>query len=90
MHKIKAKKTLAQRCISFPNQKPSLAARHRLRVWLFLANFSGVIQLKNIQLGLSDSQENAYLVVRKMGMTRTYTNKNEEQPGGFAVRIFKV
>jgi len=32
---------------------------------------------------------NAYLVVWKVGVTHTYANRNEEKPGGFAVRIFK-
>ena len=32
---------------------------------------------------------NAYLIVWKVGMTRTYVNENEEQPEGFAERIFK-
>jgi len=30
-----------------------------------------------------------YLVVWKVGVTHTYANKNEEQPGGFAGRILK-
>jgi len=30
-----------------------------------------------------------YLVGWKVGVTHTYVNKNEEQPEGFAVRIFK-
>jgi len=32
---------------------------------------------------------NAYLVAWKVGVTRTYANENEEQPGGFAGRILK-
>ena len=32
---------------------------------------------------------NAYLVIWKMGITRTYVNENEQQPGGFARRILK-
>ena len=32
---------------------------------------------------------NVYLVVWKVGVTCTYANKNEEQPGGFAGTILK-
>ena len=32
---------------------------------------------------------NAYLVVWKVGVTRTYVNENEEQPGDLAGRILK-
>jgi len=32
---------------------------------------------------------NAHLIVLKVVMTHTYANKNEEQPRGFAMRIFK-
>jgi len=33
--------------------------------------------------------ENAYLGVWKVGVTHTYANENEEQPGGFDGRILK-
>jgi len=32
---------------------------------------------------------NAYLIVWKVGVTRTYANQNEEQPEGFAGGILK-
>jgi len=32
---------------------------------------------------------NTYLVIWKVGVTHTYANKNEEQPGSFAGRILK-
>ena len=34
-------------------------------------------------------QGNAYLIIWKVGVTRTYMNENEEQPKGFAGRILK-
>jgi len=32
---------------------------------------------------------NAYLIIWKVGVTCTYANENEEQPGGFVGRILK-
>jgi len=48
-------------------------------------NFSIVIQLKNTKVGLLGSQEMHILLFEKWA----YANKNEEQPGGFAKRVFK-
>ena len=52
----------------------------------FLVDSSGVLQTKNSVLR---PPGNAYLVIWKVGVTRTYANKNEEQPVGFAGRILK-
>ena len=57
-----------------------------LLVWPFLADILGIVQLKNIKVGLSGSQK---MCVSSVEVTRTYLNENEEQPRGFAVRIFK-
>ena len=40
-------------------------------------------------LGWKCAEQLSYLVSIKVGMTRTYVNENEEQPRGFAGRIFK-
>ena len=55
----------------------------------FLANFLGVLLLKNAILGLTGTQENVSLIVLKVGVTRNYASENEEQHGGFVGEIFK-
>ena len=50
--------------------------------------FTTVSQLKNTKVRLSGTQE-MHIIGWKVGVTRTYMNKNEEQPEGFAGRIFK-
>jgi len=52
-------------------------------------SFSGILQLKNTGVGLSGSQEIRILSLTKLGVTRTYASKNEEQPGGFAKEFLK-
>ena len=51
----------------------------------FPSYFSDITQLKTT-LRLP---ENAYLATLKLGVTHTYTNKKEEQPGGSPERILK-
>jgi len=41
----------------------------------FLADFSGILQLKNTVLGPHRHPGNAYLIVWKVGVTRTYASK---------------
>ena len=53
----------------------------------FLVDFSGVLQLKYTRVSLSATARllgNAYLI----GVTRTYTNKNEEQSKDFPEKYF--
>jgi len=53
----------------------------------FNTNFpSKVFHLKNSVLGLMGIQGISW----KVSVTHTYMNKNEEQPGGFARRIFMI
>jgi len=64
-------------CSDCPHSKPA-----------FLVDFSGVLHPKKQHTRLHGHPGNAYLIVWKVGMARTYA-KNEEQPGGFARRILK-
>jgi len=56
----------------------------------FLALFTAVSQLKNIQIGLSGSQEMRISSVEKWGSPVLNANKNEEQPKGFAGRNYAI
>ena len=51
----------------------------------FLHKLSGVLRLKNTKVGLSASQD---MLISPFGKWACPMNKNEEQPGGFAGRIF--
>ena len=46
----------------------------------FLVDFSGILQLINTILSFIGTQEMHILSLKKVGVTRTYANENEEQP----------
>ena len=78
------KKAFAQRRVSFWVENPSLQTSNQA----FLTMLTAVLQLKNTQLAFQ-AHRKCVSCQLKVGMTHTYANENEEQPRGFAGRIFK-